>query len=245
MKRFGFLLGILFATVTAYAGFEAYNGTTSLNIFDKIQCSTGLTCTRSNGKLLMVSSPTVSGAAITITGAEATDAILNLKADESDDSGDDFAIKATTSDTLIFQSDVSGSLVTKWTMSTAGAVTMVGGLAGDGGDNLVGFLSPLVAATATTITAAQCGSTFYNAGAIEIELPEASTVPGCTLTFVVLNASNFTIDPDAADIIVLLTNAAGDSLIADAVGETLVIRAVSASQWVVVGTEKGTWTDSN
>lgn len=131
------------------------------------------------------------------------------------------------------------------TLAVSGASTLSGNIVGDGGDAIYGFKQSQVAATATTITAAQCGKTFINAGAIEMELPEASTVLGCRLTFIVGNASNFTIDPDAADSIVLLTNAAGDSLIADAVGESLTIEAISASEWAPVGAEKGTWTDSN
>ncbi len=123
--------------------------------------------------------------------------------------------------------------------------TFNGDVTGDGGDQMVGFLNNQVAATATTITAAQCGSTFISGGAVEMELPEASTVLGCRLTFVVNNASNFTIDPDAGDTIALLTNAAGDSLIADAVGESIVIEAISASQWAPIGAQQGTWTDSN
>ena len=124
-------------------------------------------------------------------------------------------------------------------------VTFVQNVLGLGTDSLSGFLQKQVTATATTITAAQCGSTFINSGAIEMELPEASTVLGCRLTFIIGNASAFTIDPDGGDQIMLLTNAAGDSLIADAVGESLVIEAISASAWAPVGAEKGTWTDSN
>ncbi|MGL4559104.1 MAG: hypothetical protein ACRCV5_16505 [Afipia sp.] len=133
--------------------------------------------------------------------------------------------------TLICQTGITCAKGTKGTITVSG--TGVGG-----------YSAP-VTATATTLTAAQCGSTFVNAGAIEVELPEASTVLGCTYTFIVGNASNFTIDPDAGDQIFLLTNAAGDSLIADAVGESLVLRAISASGWAPVGAEKGTWTDSN
>jgi hypothetical protein len=124
-------------------------------------------------------------------------------------------------------------------------VTFVQNVVGLGTDSVSGFLQKHVTATATTITAAQCGSTFKNAGAIEIELPEASTVVGCRLTFIVGNASAFTIDPDAADSVVLLTNAAGDSLIADAIGESMVIEAISASAWAPVGAVQGTWTDSD
>lgn len=131
----------------------------------------------------------------------------------------------------------------KFNMVLSGALT--GDLVGSGSGELYGFKNNQVTATATTITAAQCGSTFVNAGAIEIELPEASAVIGCQLTFIVGNASAFTIDPDAADIIMIATNAAGDSLIADAIGESIVLQAISATQWAPVGTPYGTWTDSN
>ena len=105
-------------------------------------------------------------------------------------------------------------------------------------------VSPQVAASATTITADQCGSTFSNAAAVQMELPEASTVIGCKLTFVTLNASNFDINPDDADQILVLTNAVGDAIRNATVGNSVTLQAVSASQWVVVG-EKGTWTDIN
>lgn len=140
---------------------------------------------------------------------------------------------------------VEGTLEVDGASRFEGAITATSDLSGDGGDQLVGFLNNQVAATATTITAAQCGSTFISGGAVEMELPEASTVLGCRLTFVVNHASNFTIDPDAGDQIALLTNAAGDSLIADAVGESIVLEAISASQWAPIGAQQGTWTDSN
>lgn len=171
MRFLNFLILLMFCFLTftlsaAYAGFEGLNQGVSLKLFNRIDCSTGMTCSRSKDKMVIAN-----------TG--------------------------------------------------------------------VGVLENRVLATATTITAAQCGSTFYNAGAIEMELPEASAVLGCRLTFIVANATAFTLDPDAADQIVLLTNAAGDSLIADAVGESIVLEAISASQWAPVGAEKGTWTDSN
>lgn len=234
MKKF--LLGLVF-TIFAVTGFNAhafnaYQGDTYLGLVPDLQCSTGLTCTKIGSKLRIVSSPTITTGALSIVGTEAGNATLTLSADESDDNGDDWVLASVASgNALSFLNDATGSSVSKMTLSTSG--------------ELAGYRSPVVAATATTITAAQCGSTFLSSGAVEMELPEASTVVGCTLTFVVGNASNFTIDPDAADIIVLLTNAAGDSLIADAVGETLQIRAVSASQWVTVSSPYGTWTDSN
>ena len=98
---------------------------------------------------------------------------------------------------------------------------------------------------ATTLTADQCGSTIINSGAYEVTLPEASVSLGCRYTFIVGAASNLTIDPDDADQIVLLTNAAGDSLVADAIGESVVLEAISASAWAPVGAVQGTWTDSD
>jgi len=104
--------------------------------------------------------------------------------------------------------------------------------------------STLVAATATAITSAQCGRTFYNTAAVQMELPEASTVPGCKLTFVTLNAANFDVNPDTADQILVQTNAAGDMIRNATLGNTITLQAVSASQWVVVGI-LGTWSDAN
>lgn len=108
----------------------------------------------------------------------------------------------------------------------------------------LGVLRPRVAATATTLTSAQCGSTVYNSGAVEIELPEASAVLGCRFTFVTLNAANFDIDPDAADQILVQTDAAGDMIRNATLGNSITLEAVSASQWAVVGI-LGTWSDAN
>lgn len=126
----------------------------------------------------------------------------------------------------------------------SGAVTVGGDLSGDGGDALYGFKQKQVAATATTITAAQCGDTFYNSGAVVINLPEASTAVGCRLTFVTANASNFDINPDDADQILVLTNAAGDAIRNATLGNTVVLQALNASQWVEISAV-GTWSDIN
>lgn len=162
MKMFLFLIAFLFAA-PSFAGFQGYNSTSDLKGFNKLQCSTGIVCSKSADKMQI---------------------------------------------------------------------------------STVGGLQNRVAATATTITSAQCGSTFYNSGAVEMELPEASTVLGCRLTFVVANASNFHIDPDDADIILNSTNAAGDRALNATLGGTITLEAVSATHWVVVGSS-GTWTDAN
>ena len=230
MRFLGLVLAVVMS-LPAWAGFRAYNGNTDLSIFDSIKCSTGVTCSRVGGKLNIVSSPTITAGEFTVQGAEATDGILNIIADEADDSGDSWAVKALASgNSLVFQNNVSGSLVTKMSLSTAGALS--------------GYLAPQVAATATTITAAQCGSTFSNTGAVLMNLPEASTVIGCTLTFATLNASNFDVNPDDADQILVQTNAVGDAIRNATLGNTITIRAVSASQWVTIGAT-GTWTDIN
>ncbi len=179
-------------------------------------------------------------AEIKVKAFEGTNSSITLQADESDDNGDDWKLTSVDSDnSFTIANDVSGAQVAKMTISaTAGNVT------GPGTGYMAGYLKNLVQATATTITAAQCGMTFYNAGAIQMELPEASTVPGCTLTFVTLNASNFDINPDTGDKIVTLTDANGDAMRNATVGNTVTIQAVSASQWVVIGIN-GTWTDIN
>jgi hypothetical protein len=128
VKNFKALLiffAILLMSTFGYAGFQAYSGSTNLRIFQSIQCSTGLTCTRSGDKLLMVSSPTLSGSQ-TITGAEAGSGSLLLQADESDDDADDWGISALAAGTLGVQTGASGSLVTLTTWANTGDM-VVGG----------------------------------------------------------------------------------------------------------------------
>lgn len=164
MKMFAMVIVGLFLTVTAFAGFGAYNGTTSLGVLANIKCSTGTTCTKIGDKLQ-------------ITGVSAPAAFI--------------------------------------------------------------------AATATTITASQCGSTFYNTGAVVINLPKSSAaLINCSLHFVTLNASNFDVNPDTLDTILLLTNAAGDAIRNATIGNNITLKAVSATQWVQTS-GVGTYTDIN
>lgn len=317
---------IALCSFPASAGFQAYNSSTDLGIFDKIKCSTGLTCTRSQGKLSIVSSPTVSAGEFTVAGDEATDGVFNLKADEGDDSGDSWAFKSLASgNSLDFQNNTSGSLVTKLSLSTAGVLTLsdsetitdasdvvtlasddaaanltlkgfeandaklvlsadesddngddweikaaasgnaltisndttgsqvaqvtiatTGEVTGTGAGAMSGFLEKQVAATATTITASQCGSTFYNSGAVVINLPNgAASLLGCSLTFVVANASNFDINPGNSDQILTLTNAAGDAIRNATKGGSVILQYGATNEWYVIGKEQGTWTDIN
>lgn len=107
-----------------------------------------------------------------------------------------------------------------------------------------GTLQNRILATATTLTSSQCGSTVYNSGAVVINLPEASTVLGCRFTFITLNASNFDINPDDADIIMNSTNVAGDASRNATVGDNITLEAISATQWTVISS-KGNWSDAN
>lgn len=115
---------------------------------------------------------------------------------------------------------------------------------GDGDDSMPGFVQNRILATATTLTIAQCGSTVYNGGAIAINLPEASTALGCRFTFITANASNFDVNPDDADQILVLTNAAGDSIRNATLGNSVTLEAISATQWAQVSAI-GTYTDNN
>lgn len=237
MKGILSMLLFLFACSVSHAGFQGINSSTDLKLFNKLQCSTGLTCSRNGDKFKIIADGVASNGDFTITGTEGNDGILNLKSDDSDDSGDDWAVKAQASgNALVIQNDTSGSLATKLTVSTGGNVTFTG--------NIVGYYSPLVVASATTATAAQCGSTFYNTGAAEIDLPQASTVPGCEYHFAVLNASNLDIDPNATDTVLITTDAAGDRVRSSSVGSHITIKAITAGNWVEVG-KSGTWTDAN
>ena len=258
MKKLSLLVLSLIFSTTALAGFQGYNGTTDLKLFNKLQCSTGLTCTRVGGTFKIVSSPTISTGALSITGAEAGDATLTMAADESDDSGDDWLIKSAASgNAFTISNDTSGSQVAKLTLSTAAAMTSVVSITGTGAGALSGYLQSQVASTTTTITAAQCGSTFVSNSADVMTLPEASTVLGCRLTFVCGTADDFDINPNdgtdqigpvnsaAANAITTLAPAAGDAIRCTDIGSSITLEAVGANLWSSIGIGNGPWTDVN
>jgi len=95
----------------------------------------------------------------------------------------------------------------------------------------------------SNLTSATCGTVQVCSGAGVTNLPEASTVIGCRITFVVGATANCDLNPDDADQILIATNAAGDAVRADAIGETISVIAIDATNWVVDGTPYGTWTD--
>lgn len=137
-----------------------------------------------------------------------------------------------------------------------GTVEIDGNLYADG--NIVGDGATVVSGTIGdvtdgadggpyAVTIAMCGGTFYNSQAIQFNLPEASTAIGCELTFVVLHASNLDINPDNADIIVTATNSAGDMIRSATAGDTVTLKAMTASQWVVKSMYPANtdWADAN
>lgn len=246
MKKLLLTLALL-TTTGAFASMRFFDSSgVQLGIKSDFQCSTGVTCSISSGKLLMVSSPTLV-TPLVMKAADAADSSLTLQADNSDDSGDDWKLTSTASgNAFVLSNDASGSQVAKVSVAAStGNVTFAGGLIGSGASTLVGFLKNQVAATATTLTVAQCGSSVINSGAVAINLPEASTALGCRFTFITGNASNFDVNPDDADQILVLTNAAGDSIRNATLGNSVVLEAISASQWAPVGKEQGTYSDIN
>lgn len=264
MKSRWKVLSLLFVIVASLASVAAMSGgairvaevdgTPDLAMTRYIKFPNG-SLTRSNDVITVGA-----GGAWVVTGAEAGNSLLTLQADESDDSGDDWQFASVASgNTLTISNDTSGSQVAKVTIAASdGDVTLTGGITGDGGDQLVGFLRSLVTSTTTTLTAAQCGAVIVNDSADVLTLPEASTVLGCVYTFVVANASNLDINPaDGTDTILpfinavatdptLISPAAGDAIRCATVGGSIVLIAIGNDSWAVVGGVAGhTWSDIN
>jgi len=96
-----------------------------------------------------------------------------------------------------------------------------------------------------TVAAAEAGDLQTNAGAVGggvWNLPEASTVIGKPFLFAVAASQNLDINPDDADQILALTNAAGNAIRNATPGNTICLVAVDATNWVAVG-PYGTWSD--
>lgn len=115
-----------------------------------------------------------------------------------------------------------------------------------------------IAATTTTLTASQCGSTIYGDSADVITLPEASTVLGCRYTFIATTADDVDINPnDGTDQIstvasitgtnttTVLAPSAGDAIRMTDIGASITLEAVGNNLWASVGVGTGIWTDVN
>lgn len=100
-----------------------------------------------------------------------------------------------------------------------------------------------------TLTAAECGTLHTNkgaGGAISLTLPAASAANlGLRYRFYVGAAQQLKVEPNGTDVISLpssgVAEAAGDYIVADAIGETVEVVAVDTGVWAVYGFT-GTWT---
>jgi len=270
-----FITVLLFVT-PAFAGFEGIEDTTSLGIFNRIKCDTGITCTKVNGIFKMdapgdpftftngeIIDNTIDDTinftsndehtTLKVTGFEGKDAIIEMAADQEDDTADLFTLKASTSNVFSILNGVTELI----TISSAGALATISSITGDGSSAVVGFLQSQVASTTASLTIAQCGSTVISDSADVIVLPEASTALGCRYTFVCGTADDFDIDPaDGTDQIgainligagtsSTITPSAGDAIRCTDIGSSLVLEAVAANLWSIIGTANGAWTDVN
>lgn len=129
MKFLNFAATLLLATLCspAHAGFQGLNGSTSLGIFNKLKCSTGLTCTKVGDSFSMVSSPSIVGSPLSLTGASSTAGIVDIIANAGASNGDKWEIQSTVSQGgLKWLNNTSGSLVQKMLLDTSGNLTVAG-----------------------------------------------------------------------------------------------------------------------
>lgn len=221
---------MLMTGLTAWAGAQFYNTSdVNLGVQNKIKCGAGMSCAVTSGKLVLTSSPSPLGV-ITIQGGEAADATLTLQADESDDSGDDWVIKAAASgNALSFSNDTSGSQVVKMTLSTGGALS--------------GYKQLQTASTTASLSSTDCGSTIISDSSDVMTLPEASTVLGCRITFVATSsAHDLDINPaDGTDTIApitasggTITPSAGDAIRLTDAGASVTLQATGNDQWSAI-----------
>lgn len=110
-----------------------------------------ISSTNSNGNISIAPNGTgdvaITADTLSVTATEGESATLLLAADESDDNGDDWSIINSTSNTLTFNNDVSGSAVAQITLTphatVASSTTAVAGNATIGGTlDVTGVISP-------------------------------------------------------------------------------------------------------
>ena len=173
-----------------------------------------------------------------ITGATANNPYIKL--DETDGTDWWIGVNDTTTDVLEIRTNATAGSNVGMNIDASGNANFTA---------MVRDVKLITAKTADyTVTAADMGGVLTNAGddgTAIFTLPEASTVLGRTITFVVLATQVLNINPaDGTDQILYGGCAAGDSLQADAIGETIVLMAVTANQWAVLSLV-GTWTDAD
>ena len=196
MRTFIFAILAMTFSLTAYAGFDGYNGNTQLGIFNKIQCSTGLTCTRYKDQFQVVSSPSIAGSSLTVTAAASTAANIYLQADNNATNGDSWDFQSTVSQGgLSFLNNTSGSQVQKMLLTTGGNLsitgtfTPAGAIIPSGGIQLTGGVTPLGGSTFSPFAVSSTSGvgTSTTPSATTVYLTEVMIPWNTTLTGIAVN----------------------------------------------------------
>lgn len=136
------LLILVILTTPVFAGFQGINGTTSLGVFNKLTCSTGVTCTKSKDSFTVVSSPTISTGSLTVTAASSASANVDIIGNNGGTNGDKWRLLSTYSTQLFaLQNNTSGSFVSKFTIDPSGNTTIAGTLTPSGATSLSGGIN--------------------------------------------------------------------------------------------------------
>lgn len=128
MRFLSIIVATLLTTcLPAHAGFQGVNGVSNLGVFNKLTCSTGLTCTKNKDSFSIVSSPSISSGAITVKAASSTAATVDIQANNNASNGDDWQLSSTISQGgLSWLNNISGSQVSKMSLSTGGNLSCTG-----------------------------------------------------------------------------------------------------------------------
>jgi len=140
--------------------------------------------------------------------------------------------------------DYADDLLTDGNDMTVGVLTVNSFASLNGAVN---FVRDVVTKTSSyVVTVAESGTLYSNMGATaEVTLTLPAAVSGLNYCFYVADAYTMTIDPDDADQVHHLTNAAGDRLQnTGTAGDSVCLTAVDGTYWVPTG-EEGTWSDAD
>lgn len=129
--------------------------------------------------------------------------------------------------------------------NTTGNTTIAGTLKVAGAANLV--LDATAITTDTVLTAADSGTyiAFKNQDTFSVQVDLPAAAAGLNVCFFNYDGDDVVINPDDADQIVVLTNAAGDSLTNTTAGDAICLVALDATDWMAVPGVTGTWSDGN
>lgn len=190
---------------TAFAGFQGYQSTTNLGVFNKIKCSTGMTCTKVGDKLDMVASPSITGP-LTISGPLLVSGALSLSSGPV---------------------NISAPVV----ISGTGAVTILG----NGTGVIAGFLPGLVSSSsAITLSGDDCGKTVVNPAAVSVNLPTgAASLIGCRILLSVVSGAMY-VNPDNSSRIYPVATA-GNYMTNSGASNFIELQYVTTNLWWPVG----------